>query len=370
MLYKRGDIWWFEFTYGGQRFRESTGETDRRLALQVARRRRAEVEAGQPSWRNRLREARLVDLLAYELDEANTKQLAKGYRAALKIYHDHLLEFFGRNATLAAVTYENVREYERWRREPRVLPAAEENSPPKTRPGVRGQTIREEVACLKRAFARARRMKLIRTELEDWPEIRSDPKNEARSGKLVPIPVLAAVLHHLDEEVREELLFDTLTGLRKEELCEVRWSWIAKGPDGPVMHVPAHSRKAGSTYAVPLTDKAYKIAVARRMRMTKAARETDLPLFPPHDRRKRILKALEAAKAPHLTYRDLRATYGTLMEERGGAVAARDSLGHTELATTNLYLKATLHQRREAAQALEADLEDALKRQEQRRKRR
>ena len=44
-LYRRPDsaVWWFSITVKGQRFRESTGTTDRPLAARIERRRRAEL---------------------------------------------------------------------------------------------------------------------------------------------------------------------------------------------------------------------------------------------------------------------------------------------------------------------------------------
>ena len=70
-LYRRTPTgpWYFEVEYGGTRFRESTFERDRREATRVARQRCLEIQAGEPDFRKRRREARLVDLLAKELAE-------------------------------------------------------------------------------------------------------------------------------------------------------------------------------------------------------------------------------------------------------------------------------------------------------------
>ena len=360
-LYRRTPTgpWYFEVEYGGTRFRESTFERDRREATRVARQRCLEIQAGEPDFRKRRREARLVDLLAKELAEAEARGRATGTRNALASYHSRLLDFFGRDGTLADVTYESVVEFEAWRKEPRVVERGED-LPPRVFKPVRGQSIREEVACLKRAFVRAKRLKLVRTVPgpEDWPEIESGPVDERRKGKLIPLPVLAAILNALDEDVRDELQFAVLTGLRKEELPEVRWSWLEKRRGASNLVVPEASRKAGASYVVPLPPDAAKILTERHMRH----RDDDgAELFPRRDWRKRIAKAVEAAGARHIHYRDLRTTYGRLMEKHGGAVVARDGLGHQELDTTSIYMGATLEDRRAASTAIAAELRTAMR---------
>ena len=44
MLYRRGRIFWFEFTVGGRRYRETTRTVNRPLAASVERKRRREIE--------------------------------------------------------------------------------------------------------------------------------------------------------------------------------------------------------------------------------------------------------------------------------------------------------------------------------------
>ncbi|HKO20458.1 MAG TPA: hypothetical protein VJU82_16400 [Acidobacteriaceae bacterium] len=43
-LSKRGNIWWYEFVFRGQRIRETTKSTSRTLAMQAERNRRRELE--------------------------------------------------------------------------------------------------------------------------------------------------------------------------------------------------------------------------------------------------------------------------------------------------------------------------------------
>lgn len=52
-LYKRGDIWWYDFTIKGQRYRESTHQTGKAEARDVEKRARAAAELGPPDRQDR-----------------------------------------------------------------------------------------------------------------------------------------------------------------------------------------------------------------------------------------------------------------------------------------------------------------------------
>jgi len=43
-IFKRGERWWYEFEFHGQRIRESTGSESRTLAVKAERQRRRELE--------------------------------------------------------------------------------------------------------------------------------------------------------------------------------------------------------------------------------------------------------------------------------------------------------------------------------------
>ena len=46
-LYKRGDVWWFEFVFNGDRVRESTQVSNRRAAEQIEAARRTQLAKGE-----------------------------------------------------------------------------------------------------------------------------------------------------------------------------------------------------------------------------------------------------------------------------------------------------------------------------------
>jgi hypothetical protein len=56
MVYKRGKVWWFEFIFNGQRIRESTKTSSKRVAEEAERARRRDLELGV----NRIRKRAVV----------------------------------------------------------------------------------------------------------------------------------------------------------------------------------------------------------------------------------------------------------------------------------------------------------------------
>lgn len=281
----------------------------------------------------------MSELGAADIAEAEGKQLSPGYLRALAIYWKHLLRHFGTEATLANVSYETVRGYEAARRKAKI----------------RGQSIREEVACLKRAFAIAYRRKLIAIvpQREDWPEIRSDAPHPTKRGRLVRLADLHAVMALLPDEIAEEIHFDVLTGLRREELTEVRADWLRKSGRSWVLRVPGEASKTGTDRTVALPPEAL---AAFKRRLDRYGNEA--PLFPAHDWRKRIASACKVAGVPRFTYRDLRTTFATVAQAKADIASVRDAMGHTELVTTNVYMRGTdegvLDAGRAVAKALKA----------------
>jgi integrase len=53
-LYKRGDIWWYEFVFAGERFRESTKQSNKRIAEQMEAARRTQLAKGEVGIKDRI----------------------------------------------------------------------------------------------------------------------------------------------------------------------------------------------------------------------------------------------------------------------------------------------------------------------------
>ena len=209
----------------------------------------------------------------------------------------------------------------------------------------RGQTIRREVQALRRAMKLAKRDRLIPRLPFDWDDlepIESDPPDHRQEGKVWPLPTIAIVLSSLSAKAKTAgydrmLKLILSTGLRLEEFRRCNISWLQTAPRGcgasAILIVPAESSKTKDE--------------PRTVPLSKEAVDTIRDLSPQFARRK-FNHALDlASKAAGidavLTPRDLRATYLTHAAKLSGDVVAAQRLGgHSNIATTGLYLDADL----------------------------
>jgi len=65
-LYKRRNVWWFEFEYLGRRYRESAGTRSKTLASEIERKRHHEVEEAAHGIRRNRNSAVLFPVAAKE----------------------------------------------------------------------------------------------------------------------------------------------------------------------------------------------------------------------------------------------------------------------------------------------------------------
>lgn len=315
MLTKRGKYWHYKFQHNGQQYRGTTGCTNRRAAEAEARRIRVELEQAAPKARRG--QLSICELEAYDIARAADEGLGKQRQDTIEGLWSPLHRLM--LPDVARLTIGAVMEYVGKRR----------------REGVRGQTIRREVQALVRALRIAKRDDGFPLPFDpaDLPRIKSDPPKEAQRGKLWRLEQIEAVLGKLSKKAITAGHLDRcrlilLTGLRLEELHRLRPGWVVATTDGGnLLHIPAEAAKWGKARTIPLCDDAIDIID----RCAPFARKKP---------NKSLTLASERAKLPGvLTPRDLRTFYLDLAARLSGdPVAAQRLGGHTNIATTGLYL--------------------------------
>jgi site-specific recombinase XerD len=209
---------------------------------------------------------------------------------------------------------------------------------------VRGQTVKREIEALRRGLLEARRFGLLQRDPIDWAlmeTIHSDAPNPRTKGKLWATDDIARVFGCLSKKAITAGHLDRcrvimLTGLRLTELHRVTPAMVVTTPDEPwpgVLELTPEAAKWGQSRAIPLAEPALELL----RRWESPDRET---LFPAKKPNKSLMLASENAGFDTvLTPRDLRVWYLNAVERIGGAVAAQYLGGHTNVATTGLYLK-------------------------------
>lgn len=322
MLYKRGNVWWTRFEHGGVRFSISTHRGDRREAEKEARRLRVEVEerteAGKPGRPCGVTLETLEALdLARVADEGYGKIRAKTVEGLWKPLH----RLMGAKRDATRLTVGDVAAYAGARR----------------REGVRGQTIKREVEALVRALRIAKRDKLTRAlpfDPDDLPRIRFDAPNQQQRGKTWRPDQIAEVFAHLSKKALTAGHLDRcrlimLTGLRLEELHRLQPSWVVHDISGDPpawLHIPPEGAKWGKPRPIPLVPAALEII------------ERCAPFKPVRFNKSLAHASRKAGLSAVMTPRDLRTTF---LDEAGrlDPVAAQKLGGHSNIATTGLYLR-------------------------------
>lgn len=320
-IYKRGSVWWCDFWHGGIRHRQSTGQTDRRQAEREARRIRSQIEETHgPATRHGLA-IRMLE--AIDIARARNQGLSDRRVRTIEGIWAPMLRHWGELANVAGITVGDVLAYvgERRRR-------------------ARGQTIRREVQALVRTLQIARRDRMLSRlpfDPKDLPGIRSDAKLEAQAGKLWSREQIGAVLGVLSSKAITAGHLDIcrlimLTGLRIGEVWRLHPSMVVPAVGGQlvgVLHLPPEAAKWGKARKIPLGQEAASIitnrAPIRQCKVNKSLK----------------LASSRAGLAGVLTPRDLRVFYLTHVARLSSdPVAAQRLAGHTNIATTGLYLQA------------------------------
>lgn len=200
-VYRRGATWWITYNHRGQRVRESARSPRRADAVDLLRRRLADLGAGRvPVVASRTAFEDLVSLLERDYRLKGRRSLARAQEAI-----GHLRPTFG------------------GRRAPEItaadFPAFQER---RLLEGAAPATVQYELRVLRRMLNLARKQGLLReVPVFELPRIRN-----ARQGFLT-VPQLECLLAHLPGHLRPVIEFAYFTGWRvRSEVLPLRWEWV------------------------------------------------------------------------------------------------------------------------------------------------
>ena len=200
-VYQRGDVWWIDYSYRGQRHRESSGSTKKKDANALLKKRLGEMGSGRFIGSDAER-VRFTDLA--EMIETDYRVNGRRSIKRLQISLNHLREQFGDTRALD-ITTDRIRRYIAHRQED----------------GAANASIQKELAALKRAFNLA----VQAGRLTRRPHIPSMNVQNTREGFFEP-DELERLIAELPEDVQPVVLFAALTGWRKGEVLALKWSAV------------------------------------------------------------------------------------------------------------------------------------------------
>ena len=247
MLYRRGRVFWFEFTIGGRRYRETTRTTSRTLAASVERKRRREIEENVNGIRPRALPPLFAVAAADHLARKKPSWAPKTYIIETKNL-EHLDLHFGR-LLVTDITDRDIAEYQQARQEAGASP----------------KTINNEIGTVRAILRRHRLWAQLAPDVRMLP-VRTDvgialaPDQEAT--------LLKACAASRSRSLLPAVTLDIQTGLRNEELRFLRWRQVdlltrvvtvgkSKTPSGDGRSVPLNKTAARvlSTWAQQFPDR-------------------------------------------------------------------------------------------------------------------
>lgn len=349
-VYKRGGVWWYGFTFNGERVQESTKQSNKRVAERMEAARKTERAKGLVGIQDKplaptLREfeKRFTETLQVESGE----KAANWYGSVLKVILNY--EPLA-SARLDAITKELIDSYTQMRRKSytkhkhvkRLLQPA---------------SINRELATIRRLLNMASSLGLIyrvpKVQLLPGERIREftlSRKAEALYLGACPEPLVDVAAFLLD------------TGLRLGEALSLDWSQVQFNPphgsERGYVTVLGEKSKSGRTRHVPLTSRAESIL--RKLGPSEAGyifhngdggRLLESSLAHTHKRVRTLLK-MPVGFVLH----SLRHTFGTRLGESGtaDAFAIMRLMGHASITTSQRYCHPTPETLERAVRRMEA----------------
>ena len=333
-VYKRGNTWWFKFTWNGQLIRESTKQSNKRVAEQIEAARKTGLAKGEVGIIARKTaptlQAFAADFMAViETDCADKPATVTFYRSKL----DQILKYKPlASKKLDAIDNEAVDLYKQMR--------------------TKAKSNRNKlfaVASVNRELATLRR--LMRLALER-KIIASVPKIELLSGEAQREFVLnretePIYLAALDGDLHDVAVFLIDTGLRMRECLTLAWPSVHMEPVGKYTYGYLEVRGAHSKNSkprkVPLTARVVDLLRTRQANTGLVFRRSDgLPLPQTEINHKHVearnLLKMPADFVPH----SLRHTFGTRLGEAGAdAFTIMKLMGHSSVTVSQRYVHPT-----------------------------
>jgi integrase len=232
-VYKRGDVWWYEFVFRGQRIRESSNSSAKTLAIRIERERRRQLELGVAGLKE-VRQPLLFSVAMKQWLELNMPRWSKSNLRIESHNCNHLLPVFGK-LLLSDVTADDVSRYQAAR----------------NREGASARTVNMEVGTL-RAILRKHRLwsniqpdvRMLRTNQDIGRALSDDEEHR----------LLAASRKSRSRSLAVAVQVSLHTGLRQGELRLLRWRQVdlLEG----MLRVGKSKTAGGEGREVPLSDTA------------------------------------------------------------------------------------------------------------------
>lgn len=318
-MYKRNGVFWANLRFDGRRVQRSLGTSDRKLAKSIESKIRAEMVEGkffdkpvgsQKTFKN------MLDRLMWEHVPKVSVGMQRNYRGYCKV----LLDFFKADTRLNQITAKTISAYKVKRYDDGIMAA----------------TINKELSCLSKAF---------NLSIRQWEWLKENPVSKAGMERVdnardrwLSCEEERALLENCPEWLREIIIFDLNTGLRRNELLSLKWDKV----DLFRKVIIIQETKNGKPRTIPLTKSALDILIEKskviNLKTALVFCNADGGKICRSKLRRHFVEAVNRAGIKDFKFHDLRHTLATRLAQAGVDIYKISKLlGHLTIAMTQRY---------------------------------
>ncbi|MEW6686074.1 MAG: tyrosine-type recombinase/integrase [Candidatus Edwardsbacteria bacterium] len=307
-IYKRGKIWYIDYTYKGKRIRKRIGQS-KSVAELTLKDIEVKIAKGKHLGIHESQKILFEDFAKQYLEYAKTNKSANTYR--LNITNLRALIPFFKEKYLSEIVSQEIERYKTERLK-NVTPAS----------------VNRDLACLRHLFNKAIEWGYVSTSPMKGVKQLKEPPGRLRFLSKEEIQRLFAELPYGSKTI---VLFALYTGLRKSEILNLRWSEV----DFKNRMIIVEKTKTNERRIIPMNQAVYK-----QLQEISIRRNGDLVFSDEYRKnlRKNFETALKKVSIEDFRFHDLRHTFASYLVMNGASLkVAQQLLGHKDIKMTMRY---------------------------------
>ena len=328
-LYKRGNVYWFDFRINGTRYRESTGKTKRRDAEEVLHDKREKTKGGECLGTKTIRDCTVVVLAA---EYSKWVKFQKSYISSKRFFVKHIVETFGN----LRVRDLNARIVEQWQT------MRLEHSKP--------ATVNRITSCLRHMITQGQKWEMVDDESAKRIKSVKLLKEDNKRLRFLTLEECQRLIACCREHLKPIVTVALHTGMRRSQILGLRWEQI----DLTHKFILLETSKNGERCEIPIDDTLLKMFEEMPHSIESIYVFTDRDGKPYKSVKRSFNTALRKAGIHDFRFHDLRHTTASHLVMAGiDLTTVKELLGHKDIKMTLRYAHLAPGHKRKAVQVLD-----------------
>jgi len=333
-LYKRGNVYWFDFRINGTRYRESTGKTKRRDAEEVLHDEREKAKRGECLGTKKIRDYKVAVLAA---EYSKWVKFQKSYIGSKRFFIKHIVETFGN----LRVRDLNARIVEQWQT------MRLEHSKP--------ATVNRITSCLRHMITQGQKWKMVDEETAKHIKSVKLLKEDNKRLRFLTLEECQRLIACCQEHLKPIVTVALHTGMRRGEILGLKWEQV----DLRHSFILLDTSKNGERREIPINttlEYLFKEMPHSVESVFVFAGKKGKPLT---DIKKSFHVALKNAGILDFRFHDLRHTFASHLVMAGvDLTSVKELLGHKDIKMTLRYSHLAPGHKRKAVQVLDRIMDE------------